>query len=76
MAVQWGFLFLGGNTMVFKRICAWCGRSLGSKDCQCSAAKPGEEQITHTICSECHEKVVAEIQAVKINNDEHSQGES
>jgi CRISPR/Cas system-associated protein Cas10 (large subunit of type III CRISPR-Cas system) len=62
--------------MVFKRLCAWCGRSLGSKECQCTTAEPGEEQITHSICPACQAKVEAEIQAIKINNDEHSQGEA
>ena len=47
--------------MVIKRICAWCGRYLGSKECQCSPHQSIEEPVTHSICPECLEKALDEI---------------
>ena len=36
-----------------KRECAWCGENLGG------AASSEEEGVTHGICLECREKMVA-----------------
>jgi hypothetical protein len=60
--------------MVFRRICSWCQRELPAREYP--GPDTGEEPVTHTICPDCQRKVVAEIQAVKLNNDEHSQGET
>ena len=50
--------------MVIKRICAWCGRYLGFKECQCSGPTSIEEPVSHSICPECLEKALAEIDLV------------
>ena len=47
--------------MVIKRICAWCGRYLGSKECQCPPHQSIEKAITHSICPDCLQKALAEI---------------
>ena len=47
--------------MVIKRKCAWCGRYLGTAECQCPPHQTTEELITHSICPECLEKALAEI---------------
>ena len=49
--------------MVIKRICSWCGRYLGSKECQCPPHQSIEEPISHSICPECFEKALAEIES-------------
>jgi hypothetical protein len=62
--------------MVFRRICSWCQRELSAREVPGPVPDNREEPVTHTICPDCQKKVFAEIQAVKINNEEHSQGET
>lgn len=62
--------------MVFRRICSWCQRELPSREVPGPAPDNGKAPITHTICPDCQKKVVAEIQAIKLNNDKRSQGET
>lgn len=50
--------------MVIKRVCAWCGISLGYKECQDPSHQPIEESISHSICPDCFEKTLAEIQSI------------
>ena len=47
--------------MLLKRICSWCNRTIGYKECQCAAYQTIEEPISHSICPECFEKAMAEI---------------
>ena len=53
--------------MVVKRKCAWCGRYLGTVECQCPSRQTNEEPVTHGICPECLEKALAEIDSVPAN---------
>ena len=50
--------------MVIKRVCAWCGSFLGSKECESSTHQSIEEPISHSICPECLEKTLAEIESI------------
>ena len=50
--------------MLIQRICGWCGRYLGSKECQYPSHQPIEELISHSICPECFEKALAEIESI------------
>jgi len=45
--------------MRFFVVCAWCGKSIGIK--QAEEAESTEDAITHSICPECKEKALAEI---------------
>jgi hypothetical protein len=47
--------------MLIQRVCAWCGRFLGTKESQYQSTNKTEVPISHGICSECREKVLAEI---------------
>ena len=49
--------------MLMRRVCAWCSRYLGSKECQCPSHQSIEKAITHSICPECLEKALAEIES-------------
>ena len=53
--------------MVIKCVCAWCSRYLGSKECESLPHQSIEEPISHSICPECFEKEIAEINAISIN---------
>ncbi len=46
--------------MLIRRVCAWCGRTIGSKEIS-SIDEDGKEQITHTICPDCKQKVETQI---------------
>jgi len=50
--------------MVIKCICAWCGSFLGHKECESLPHQSIEEPISHSICPECFEKALAEIQSI------------
>jgi len=50
--------------MFIKRVCAWCSRYLGSKECKYMSNQPLEELVSHSICTECLEKALAEIESV------------
>jgi hypothetical protein len=50
--------------MVIKRVCAWCGRYLGSKECQDPSHQPLEELVSHSICPECLKIALAEIELI------------
>ncbi len=50
--------------MLIRRICAWCGRYLGSMKCQCSPHQAVKETISHSICPECLKKALAEIELI------------
>ncbi len=54
--------------MVIKRVCAWCSRYLGSKECESLPQQSIEELVSHSICPECLKKEIAEINAISINN--------
>ena len=45
--------------MTYHVICAWCGKRIGAK--QESETESTEDAITHSICPECKEKALAEI---------------
>jgi hypothetical protein len=47
--------------MVCHRICAWCGRLMGAKECEPPGA--AENAVTHTICPACVGKVLAAVDA-------------
>jgi predicted amidophosphoribosyltransferase len=51
--------------MTFEIICAWCGRLLGTKECNCPGST--ENRTTHGICDGCKEKVLAELQSTSTN---------
>ena len=50
--------------MVIKRVCAWCSRYLGSKECESLPQQSIEELVSHSICPECFEKALADIQSI------------
>jgi hypothetical protein len=50
--------------MVIKCVCAWCSRYLGSKECQDPSHQPLEELVSHSICPECFEKALADIESI------------
>ena len=47
--------------MIMKRVCSWCNSTLSPKECECLPHQSIEEPVTHTICAECFEKALAEI---------------
>jgi DNA-directed RNA polymerase subunit RPC12/RpoP len=49
----------GSKSMVFRIVCAWCGRRMGSKVCELQG--PTEEAVTHTICPACRRKVLSAV---------------
>lgn len=64
-----GFLFME-VPMLIRRVCAWCGRTIGFKEI---TSEEGKELITHTICPDCKKKVETQIQSFSRslpNNDE------
>ena len=40
-------------------ICSWCGVKIGEKECEC--LDESLSRITHSICSECHSKVIDDL---------------
>ena len=40
-------------------ICSWCGVKIGEKDCD--TLDESLPRITHSICSECHSKVLDDL---------------
>ena len=50
--------------MVIKCVCAWCSRYLGSKESQYPSHQPIEELVSHSICPDCFEKALAEIDSI------------
>jgi hypothetical protein len=45
--------------MTYQVICAWCGKKIGIK--QAEESESTEDAITHSICLECKQKALAEI---------------
>jgi len=59
-----GFYILGEPIVKFNIVCSWCGRSIGMKECICSAPQElPKNPVTHSICPECHKKELAQIKA-------------
>ena len=50
--------------MLMKRVCSWCNRSMPPKECENLPHESIEEPVTHSICPECLEKALAEIESV------------
>ncbi|BBO79717.1 hypothetical protein DSCO28_02830 [Desulfosarcina ovata subsp. sediminis] len=50
--------------MVIRRVCAWCGRDMGTKECESDCPEGVEDPITHTICPECKAKALAELNSI------------
>jgi hypothetical protein len=50
--------------MVIKRVCAWCGCSMPPKECESIPHQTIEELVSHSICPECLEKTLAEIELI------------
>ncbi len=46
--------------------CAWCGLSMGNKECEGQIDKA--YRISHSICPECKEKVMREIDEGFVQN--------
>ena len=55
--------------MYLKRICSYCQKFMGTKKCE-SLINEGLD-ITHSICAECKEKVVQEIDEAFVQNPIH-----
>ena len=51
--------------MVFRVVCAWCGLQVGIKNCDIQG--PVKEAVTHTICSDCRDKVLAAMETGRCN---------
>jgi len=51
--------------MTLKIVCAWCGRILGTKDCECPGGT--KTPVSHGICNSCKEKVLADMDALPAN---------
>ncbi len=50
--------------MILRKICAWCGASMGTIECKNQNSSPS--QTSHGMCDECLEVVMAELEeAVK-----------
>ena len=49
--------------MTYKIVCAWCGKTIGEKEG--SGNCDVNFSITHSICKECHAKVMAELEQDK-----------
>jgi hypothetical protein len=45
--------------MYLKRICSWCQKFMGTK--KCKNQTHGGLDITHSICSECKEKLIRQM---------------
>jgi hypothetical protein len=52
--------------MYLKIICSWCQKFMGTKKCK-SLGLEGLD-ITHSICSECKEKVMREMEEDFVQN--------
>ena len=48
--------------MQMEVICAWCSKPLGKKECQTSNLAEVQFPVSHGICDECKEKVLASIE--------------
>ncbi len=59
--------------MIMKRKCAWCGRSLGLLETESTAHSDNEMPTTHTICPECLEKTLAEIQQFRTKSNQSNE---
>ena len=46
--------------MKIKKVCAWCGRSMGTIECNNQNSSPS--QTSHGMCDECLEVVMAELE--------------
>ena len=46
--------------MIIKKVCAWCGRSMGSIECNNQNSSPSE--TSHGMCDECLQLVMAELE--------------
>ena len=44
--------------MTYRIVCAWCGKDLGKKEAPSSSDQTSEEPITHSMCTECFEKIL------------------
>lgn len=49
--------------MIYRIVCAWCGKDMGVKDCP--GSKEMKDPISHSICQACKAKVKAEIEQLK-----------
>jgi DNA-directed RNA polymerase subunit RPC12/RpoP len=52
--------------MPLKIICAWCGKYLGEKEA--SDTNKSTHCITHSICPDCKEKVMLELEEIPSQN--------
>ena len=52
--------------MKLKRICAWCQKFMGTKKCE--GLNHEGLDITHSICPECKEKVMREMDEDFVQN--------
>jgi hypothetical protein len=55
--------------MYLKIICSWCQKFMGTKKCE-SLIREGLD-ITHSICPECKEKVMREMEENLVQNPKH-----
>jgi len=46
--------------MKIKKVCAWCGRSMGTIECNNQNSSPS--QTSHGMCDECLEVVMMELE--------------
>jgi hypothetical protein len=53
--------------MLIKIVCSWCGRPLGFKKGENADLSGIPEPISHSICPECKEKALAELQSIPID---------
>ncbi|GAB6906651.1 hypothetical protein DESC_40115 [Desulfosarcina cetonica] len=54
--------------MLIARICSWCGRSLPPKECKDPCSEMLVNAVTHTICEECFEKAMQELNSSPAKN--------
>ena len=52
--------------MYLKIICSWCQKFMGTKECE-GLIREGPD-ITHSICPECEEKVMREMEENLVQN--------
>jgi len=51
--------------MTYLVVCAWCLKIMAEKECP--DAQPMDKPISHSICPECLEREIAQINSISIN---------
>jgi len=55
--------------MTFSIVCAWCRKALGTLECETEITET--EPVSHSICPECMEIVLRQIDETENHNQDH-----